>query len=283
MRAAQSLRMLCVAAAPALGLGLAFAQQPPVQTTQSVRFDLRHPMMVLLDRITIALAPELAAAPKADNAGEKLAQQRLHDGLTPELLQGFRLFLYVNKAARGELAQRMYVFTKADDGSLHLLHDWAASTGRERIEKNAAGRILPTFTSAGYYQLDRHRFYRNYRSAEWGEPMPHAMFFNRVEHGSKTGLAIHAANGKEIAALGTRSSAGCIRLAPENAEKLFELIRANYKGAVPRFAFDAKTKTMADNGMLMHDAQGQLSVADGYQVLVLIEDGAGERSVAALL
>ena len=282
MSAARLFRSLCVAAAPAAGLALAFAQHPPVQMAQSVRLDLRHPMLVL-GRITIALAPELSPAPKRNQADERLAQQQLRDGLTPELAQNFRLFLYVNKAATGRTAQRMYVFARQDDGSLHLLHDWAASTGRERIETSPAGKTVSTDTPAGYYQLDRQRFYPNYRSAEWGEPMPYAMFFNRVIGGSKTGLAIHAANGKDIAALGTRSSAGCIRLAPQNARTLFELIRENYKGQVPRLAFDAKSKTTANDGMLMRDARGQLSFADGYQVLVLVEDGAGERSVAALL
>jgi lipoprotein-anchoring transpeptidase ErfK/SrfK len=282
MSVARVIRSLCVAAAPAMGLVLAVAQHPPMHSPQSVRLELRDPMLVW-DRIIIALAPELSAAPKAGKADQKLAEQHLRDALTPELQQHFRLFLYVNKAAGGPTAQRLYVFAKQDDGSLHLLHNWAASTGRERIETNPAGKTLTTFTPAGYYQLDRHRFYPNYRSAEWREPMPYAMFFNRVERGSKTGLAIHAANGKEIAALGSRASAGCIRLAPENARSLFELIRANYNGLSPRFAFDSKTRTMANNGMLLRDARGHLSFADGYQVLVLIEDGAGDRSLAALL
>jgi lipoprotein-anchoring transpeptidase ErfK/SrfK len=283
MSVSRVLRSFCVAAAPALGLAVAVAQRPPPPTPPAIHLDLTRSALVFLERIAIVLAPELSAAPNANRADEKLAEQHLRDGLTPELLQAFRLFLYVNKAPSGHAAQRLYVFAKQDDGSLHLLHDWAASTGRERMEANPAGKVLPTFTPAGYYQLDRHRFYRNHRSSEWGQPMPYAMFFNRVERGSKTGLAIHAAIGKEIAALGTRASAGCIRLAPENARALFDLIRANYQGSVPRFAFDSKTRTMANNGMLMRDAHGQLSLADGYQVLVLIEDGAGERSVAALL
>jgi L,D-transpeptidase catalytic domain len=280
------LRSIGLATAPAVGLALGLMQHPPLPTAPSIHLDLVHPAqsLVLLDRIAIGLAPELprVAAGEPGKADARLAEQRLRDALTPELLQGFRLFLYVNKAARGQLAQRMYVFAKKGDGSLHLLHDWSVSTGRERIETSPAGKTLPTFTPAGYYQLDRHRFYPNYRSAEWGEPMPYAMFFDRVERGSKTGLAIHAANGKEVAALGTRSSAGCVRLAPENARTLFELIHANYKAQVPLFAFDETTKTTANNGMLMRDGRGQLQFREGYQVLVLIEDR-GDNTVAALL
>ena len=283
MSAARLFRSFCVAAAPAIGLALAVAQRPPPPTPPSIHLDLTRSALIFLDRVAIVLAPELPKFSIASKTDERLAEQRLRDGLTPELLRSFRLFLYVNKAANGPTAQRLYVFTKQIDGSLHLLHDWAASTGREGFERSPTGKMLPTFTPAGYYQLDRHRFYRNHRSGEWRQPMPYAMFFDRVERGSKTGLAIHAAIGKEVAALGTRASAGCIRLAPENAHALFDLVRANYKGTVPRFAFDSKTRTMASNGMLMRDAHGQLSLTDGYEVLVLIDEGAGERSVAALL
>ena len=47
--------------------------------------------------------------------------------------------------------------------------------------------------------------------------MPYAMFFNWENHGYQTGLAIHGATGDDIGLLGTRASAGCVRLSPENA------------------------------------------------------------------
>jgi len=109
------------------------------------------------------------------------------------------------------------------------------------------------------------------------------MFFNWVHDGDKTGLAIHAAHGEEIAQLGQRASAGCIRLAPEAARSLFELIRARYKGPVPRFAYERKTATMSNDGMLMRDAKGEIRVTEGYRVLVVIENYGGENVVAALM
>jgi hypothetical protein len=279
------LRHLGVAMAPALGLALALVQHPtplPDETPPPISVDLRTPS--LADSLVIQLAPELAKLPahSINGADAKLATARLRDALTGDMRRHFKLFLYVGKAARGPLAQRMYVFAKTETGGLHLLYNWAVSTGRERVETNAAGRKLPTFTPAGYFELDRTRFFPHYRSAQWGEPMPYAMFFNRVERGSKTGLAIHAATGKDVAALGARSSAGCVRLAPENAQRLFELIRKDYRGAVPDFAYDRRTQTTASNGMLQHDAGGKLVLSAGYQVLVLIEDQ-GEGRVAALL
>lgn len=281
-------RHLChlgLAAAPAIGLALALVQYPtPLadETPPPLSVDLRAPS--LAENIVIELAPELAKVPShsINGADAKLATARLQGALTAEMMQHFKLFLYVSKAARGPLAQRMYVFAKTGGGGLHLLYNWAVSTGRERIEINAAGRKLPTFTPAGYYEFDRGRFFPHYRSAQWGEPMPYAMFFNRVERGSKTGLAIHAATGKDTAALGTRSSAGCVRLAPQNAERLFELVRKNYGGPVPDLAFDRRTQTTAGDGMLKRDAAGHLIFSAGYQVLVLIEDQS-EGRVAALL
>ena len=84
--------------------------------------------------------------------------------------------------------------------------------------------------------------------------MPYAMFFNWVHDGAKTGLAIHGATGADIALLGSRASAGCVRLAPQNAALLFNLIREHYKGDVPRLDFDKRTATMANNGLLLHAA-----------------------------
>ena len=92
---------------------------------------------------------------------------RLRANLTPEMLQGFDLFLYVSKAERGPLAQRMYVFAKTPSGELNLLYDWAASTGREQNEISPRGVRSFTATPAGYYQLDPKRMYRAYRSVSW--------------------------------------------------------------------------------------------------------------------
>jgi hypothetical protein len=39
---------------------------------------------------------------------------------------------------------------------------------------------------------------------------------------------------------------------------------------------------MANDGMLLHDAKGNLEFAEGYKVLIFIEDYGGENVVAAL-
>jgi lipoprotein-anchoring transpeptidase ErfK/SrfK len=209
-------------------------------------------------------------------------EQRLKDSLSGEMLANFDLFLYVSKANSGPWSQRMFVFQKQANGELVLFNNWPVSTGREQIEFNAAGAKLPSFTPAGYYELDAKRFYPHYRSMQWGEPMPYAMFFNWVKDGNPTGLAIHAASGNDIASLGNRASAGCVRLPPEAARELFTLIKTQYRGLAPRFAMDRRTGTMSNEGILLHDPSGKVQLAQGYKVLVFIENYGGENVVAAL-
>jgi lipoprotein-anchoring transpeptidase ErfK/SrfK len=242
----------------------------------------------------MTLAPEqapaksaAASAPRPDltaPTGAELSRVmlRLKDSLTGEMLQNFELFLYVSKADHGPWAQRMYVFRKQAGGDLNLLYNWPVSTGREMVEFAPNGQRAPSFTPKGYYELDPGRMYKHHTSGQWGTPMPYAMFFNWEKNGLQTGLAIHSATGDDVALLGQRASAGCVRLAPENAALLFNLIRTNYKGLAPRFAFDRNTASMSNDGLLMHDAQGQVKFAEGYKVLVFIENYGGDNVVAAV-
>jgi len=188
----------------------------------------------------------------------------------------------VSKAESGPLAQRMYVFRKRPGGDLDLLYNWPVSTGRELVEFAPNGTRAPSFTPQGYYELDPGRMYKHHVSGQWKTPMPYAMFFNWEKSGLETGLAIHSATGEDIALLGQRASAGCVRLAPENAALLFNLIRTQYRGLAPRFAFDRRTATMSNDGLLMHDARGRVQMAEGYKVLVFIENFGGDNVVAAL-
>jgi hypothetical protein len=227
-------------------------------------------------------SPSVAARESLAPAELVRVSMRLKENLTREMLENFGLFLYVSKADKGPWAQRLYVFRKDAGDNLTLLYNWPASTGREKFEIAPNGTRQRTITPAGYYEIDPLRMYQTHYSGEWREPMPYAMFFNWENHGYQTGLAIHGAAGVEVAGLGTRASAGCVRIAPENAQLLFGLIRAQYRGLAPRFAFDQRTATMSNSGMLMHDAAGNLQKTPGYKVLVFVEDFGGENVVAAL-
>ena len=208
---------------------------------------------------------------------------RLEAGLTPEMLKNFDLFLYVSKADAGPLSQRLYVFEKQRSGEMKLLHDWAASTGREQSEISPRGAHTVTTTPAGFYELDPGRMYHRYHSYGWDQDMPNAMFFNWEREGMQTGLAIHAATGRDVEKLGERASAGCVHLAPEHAAELFNLIRSHYRGPVPRFAYDTASQTMSNQGKFMHDHAGNLKMADGYRVLIRIENYGGGNDVVAAL
>jgi lipoprotein-anchoring transpeptidase ErfK/SrfK len=210
----------------------------------------------------------------------KAAAFRLTDKLTLEMVEHFDLILYVSKANSGPLAQRMVVFANRD-GVLTPIHDWKISTGREQDEVSPRGRSTFTATPKGFYEFDPDRMYRAYHSWNWDRDMPHAMFFNWERRGVETGLAIHAATGDDIAKLGNRASAGCVHLGPENAALLYRLVQG-HEGRVPRFAYNADTETMSNSGNFMHDRKGRLKMAEGYRVLVMIDDYSGDDRLAGL-
>jgi lipoprotein-anchoring transpeptidase ErfK/SrfK len=90
---------------------------------------------------------------------------------------------------------------QADD---HVLHDWIVSTAR-RGYRTPIGTFRPL-------RLERVWYSTVYDNA----PMPYSVFFHR-------GYAIHGTT--EISKLGRPVSHGCVRLHPDNARMLFELIR----------------------------------------------------------
>lgn len=91
--------------------------------------------------------------------------------------------------------QRMQV---REDGA--VIHDWPVSTAR-------AGKCTPVGTYTPYLLKRRH-----FSTLYDGAPMPHSIFFSG-------NYAIHGTT--QVERLGEPASAGCIRLAPENAETLF--------------------------------------------------------------
>ena len=249
---------------------------PPNTLSQSASLS---PLSADTSDMPIAPIPSVPAL-----SATELENVALHvrSGLSSELYDNFQLFLYVSKAESGRWAQRMFVLAKRPDGTLTVLSDWPVSTGRERNEFNDAGTMLPSFTPAGFYQLDPRRMYATHRSNQWGESMPDAMFFNWTKEGRATGLAIHAATDGEVSLLGTRASAGCVRLSPDAAEALFNRVREQYRGAVPKFAPYSRHGSPGNGGTLQSKADGSLELANGYSVLVFIEDFPGDANVSLL-
>ncbi|CUX80272.1 MAG: hypothetical protein HLUCCA05_09690 [Roseibaca calidilacus] len=95
--------------------------------------------------------------------------------------------------------QKMYVYRHGT-----LLHEWPVSTARP-------GKITPT----GQWRpqlLSKHHRSSRYNNA----PMPYAIFYSGH-------YAIHGTD--QVSRLGHPASAGCVRLDPENASLLFDMVR----------------------------------------------------------
>ena len=85
------------------------------------------------------------------------------------------------------------------------LHDWPVSTGQRGYD-----------TPAGMYKP--FRMEKDHFSREWDEaPMPHSIFFTMEGH------AIHGSF--EVKKLGRPASHGCVRISPQNAAILWDLVR----------------------------------------------------------
>jgi hypothetical protein len=303
MYAAKPLVVLYLAAASVLAVGLALSYRPNREPAPRLEFTWSLPSAAPASQSAVPSAPrdrdvtEQQAAPTPVPASSPRilqpnalppsrsevvrVEERLKDNLNQELYDDFKLFLYVSKAANGPWAQQMYVFRKRPDGDLAFAYDWPVSTGRERVEYDSTGARMTTHTPAGYYELDPGRFFVRHTSSEWHQPMPYAMFFNWIRNGNPTGLAIHSATGNDVAKLGRRASAGCIHLSPQAARTLFNLIRSQYRGAVPRFVIDDEG-TMNNDGLVLRDADGRPEFARGYKVLVFIENYGGRNVIAAM-
>ena len=96
--------------------------------------------------------------------------------------------------------QRMRVYR---DGA--LAYSWKVSTGKASDP-----------TPSGSWMVLKNRIYPYYHSEKYDSPMPHSVFF----HG---GLAVHGT--AYTHKLGTPASRGCIRLAPANARRFFNLAK----------------------------------------------------------
>ncbi|MFT3808320.1 MAG: L,D-transpeptidase [Micropepsaceae bacterium] len=227
-----------------------------------------------VDPAAPAAAPGAAPAP-AGTVDLSDPATRMLASLPDEVEPYFDLYLYVSKAEAGPIAQHMFVYSRAADGTMSLLYDWPVSTGREKKEKTPSGRKTFTHTPEGSFKLDPKRFHTLWKSRAWNADMPWTMFFDLVENGGMSGLAIHAAGKGKISQLGRRASGGCIRLAPENAQFLFKKIQAEHAGFVPVFAMAGDSTNVM--GEPARNADGSLQLTHGYRVLLHIEDYAGEH------
>ena len=73
-----------------------------------------------------------------------------------------------------------------------------------------------------------------------------------------------------------------MHLSSEASAALFNLILREYRGPVPRFAYDRETKTVSNTGKLARNEAGGLRMMDGYKALVVIENYGGQDLLSEL-
>ena len=124
-----------------------------------------------------------------------------------------RLFPLVAAALMVALPARADVMIRVDKAAQLMTVDvdgaqryaWPVSTGLARYD-TPAGEFKP-------FRMERHHF-----SREWDDaPMPHSIFFTQEGH------AIHGSY--HVKNLGRPASHGCVRLEPQNAALLFDLVK----------------------------------------------------------
>jgi lipoprotein-anchoring transpeptidase ErfK/SrfK len=114
-------------------------------------------------------------------------------------------FAFGTAAAKAEViidvdmtTQTMHVASSSGE------YTWPVSTARAGFS-TPRGHFAPT-------GMERMHYSKKYHNS----PMPYSIFF-------RGGYAIHGANA--TAALGTPASHGCVRLSPEHAQMLYEMVR----------------------------------------------------------
>lgn len=132
-----------------------------------------------------------------------------------ELINKAQVVIVVNRAPKGSIegAQTLKMYHNGV-----LVKDVMISTGRWG-KATPVGYFRPIFTN-------HMRIYQNYFSGAYsGSPMKWAVFFNG-------GIALHSTTESNYSKLGSRASAGCIRMTMTDAKEVNELIRltgsANY-------------------------------------------------------
>jgi L,D-transpeptidase catalytic domain len=236
------------------------------------------PMFVpITEAPQLPLTETLTERPEDANVRYEVATRHLLGAVPDDIEPYFDLFLYVSKAGTGPLAQRMFVFQRDTDGRIVPYAEWRVSTGREQWEIHN-DRKVHTVTPDGIFMLDPNRFYRRYWSHNWDNaPMPYAMFYDLMTNGAHSGVAIHAAIGQsKIERLGSRDSAGCIRLAPRNAKELFYKVQNTTRGEVPVLAVNERLST--DRwGKAERNGAGAMMLQDGYRALLYVENFDGNQ------
>jgi lipoprotein-anchoring transpeptidase ErfK/SrfK len=147
----------------------------------------RRELLAVLGTLMLPGAALATTAPKAAKPAKPPAARKPK----PEP----RLLITINK-----VSQKMTVSLDGD-----TVYRWPVSTGARGYD-TPSGNFRP-------FRMEKEHY-----SKEWDDaPMPHSIFFTPRGH------AVHGSF--HVKSLGRRASHGCVRLHPDNAAKLFALVK----------------------------------------------------------
>lgn len=201
--------------------------------------------------------------------------------------------VYVNAAASGPAAQRMWVLERSGADWQVALWDqdywaekgvterppysWPVSTGRKyRGEKRSGPTPLGIFNADD--RSHRHR-------KGWGSPGMYNSIYIDLHYsgGRASGVAIHGTTRNQYRKLGRIDSHGCVRMHQSNADQLWNVFHAGGKRAagenspiwseVPRYfkstpKRDSSTRwNYVRDGSFLYDENGERLTKPGYSAL----------------
>ena len=151
-----------------------------------------------------SLQAEAASQPKSDGPAARRAQRLKLRRQPPiqrhQLQAGSQILINIDKSL-----QQMTVLVDGIEK-----YSWPVSTGKYGYS-TPSGTFTPTSMNEVWY------------SRQWDNaPMPHSIFF------LKDGHAIHGSH--EVKNLGKPVSHGCVRISPDNAAILYDLVKTNRHG-----------------------------------------------------
>lgn len=195
---------------------------------------------------------------------------------------GYQAFILIDKSVSSvasrqrnpghRKAQTMYVF-KRNGQQVQLEATYAISTGREP-RRNVSD------TPEGFMRVQWEN--RNYRSVKYGEQMAFSLWIE-----SEYGIAIHQTTSDRCSKLiGTRASAGCIRLCEGDAQSVFQFA-TSYGRQTPIVLLDKRTGSPIQLGTdsPIYNPGAQLQdppkVIRGYPVFVRVIDATRDQNKLA--
>ena len=183
------------------------------------------------------------------------------DGVA-EAVKNHRLVIAVNKAAKGPGAQTLTMY----ENGIEILKQ-KISTGREKQEKAASGRVYFSTTPKGFFRPTK--VYRDYLSYTWNAPMPNAVFF-------VGGIAVHATTQSHYKELGTRASGGCVRTPLEISKTIREKVMDSGLGSQFKVVNEAKgrnrimSNTIKVNQVNRYSGEMESARVDSWDTVVVV-------------